>query len=126
MLGGDLLFPEWVQKYKGPGTTVKKIGNNYYLYHATSRWNPEKNYPQSVQTYIWKITEEGVVNEKVSIAVGRTEACLLSELIKGLPDNLGNIIVLRVKGEWLYTKTNEKVIKQLMERGLYDNGKVVF
>lgn len=120
------MLPEWVQKYKGPGTTVKKIGNNYYLYHATSRWNPEKNYPESVQTYIGKITGDGVVNERVSIAVNKTEARLLSKLVKGLPDDLGNLIVLKVKGEWLYTKTDEKQIQCLKKRGIYDNGKVVF
>lgn len=67
-----------------------------------------------------------MVNEKVSIAVDKTEACLLSGLIGGLPDVLGNLIVLKVKGEWLYTKTGEKQIKRLRERGIYDNGKVVF
>ena len=78
--------------------TVKKIGNHYYLYHATSKWNPEKHYPESVQTYIGKITKDGVLNERVSIAVNETEACLLSELIEGLPDDLGNLIVLKIKG----------------------------
>ncbi len=120
------LFPEWVKKYKRPGTTVKKIGNNYYLYHATSKWNPDKCCPESVQTYIGKITEDGVLNERVSIAVNNTEACLLSKLIEGLPNDLGNIIVLKIKGEWLYTKTDEEKIKQLKIKGIYDNGKVVF
>lgn len=120
------MLPEWVQKYKRPGTTVKKIGNNYYLYHATSRWNSEKRYPESVQTYIGKITENGVFNERVSIAVNKTEACLLSRLIEGLPDDLGNLIVLKIKREWLYTKTDEEKIKQLKIRGIYDNGKVIF
>lgn len=120
------MLPEWVKKYKSPGTTVKKIGNNYYLYHATSKWNPEKRYPESVQTYIGKITQDGVVNERVSIAVNRTEACLLSKLIEGLPDDLGNLIVLKIKGEWLYTKTDNGKIEQLKNRRIYDNGKVVF
>lgn len=120
------MLPEWVQKYKRPGTTVKKTGNNYYLYYVSSKWNLEKNYPESVQTYIGKITADGVVNGRVSIAVNKTEACLLSKLIKGLPNDLGNLIVLKVKGEWLYTKTAEKQIKCLKKRGIYDNGKVVF
>lgn len=120
------MIPEWVQKYKQLGTTVKKIGNNYYLYHATSKWNPEKNYPESVQTYIGKITENGVANKKVSIDVGRTEASLLSALIPNLPDDLGKLIVLEVKGEWLYTKTDAGQIKQLKERGIYKDGKVIF
>ncbi len=120
------MLHEWVQKFKRPGTTVKKIGNNYYLYRATSKWNPEKRRPESIQTYIGKITEDGIVNERVSIAVNKTETCLLSKLIEGLPDDLGNLIVLKIKGEWLYTKTDEEKIKQLKTRGIYDNGKVVF
>lgn len=120
------MLPEWVQKYKKPGTTVKKIGNNYYLYSATSKWNPDKRYPQSIQTYIGKITEDGILNERVSIAVNETEACLLSELVRGLPDELGKLIVLKVKGEWLYTKMDGKTIKQLKTRGIYNDGKVVF
>lgn len=120
------MIPEWVQKYKQPGTTVKKIGNNYYLYHATSKWNSEKNYPESVQAYIGKITKNGVVNERVSIAVSKTEASLLSALIPGLPDDLGKLIVLKVKGEWLYTKTDAGQIKRLKERGIYNHGKVIF
>lgn len=120
------MHPEWVQKYKKQGTTVKKIGNNYYLYHATSKWNPEKNYPESVQTYIGKITEDGVLNGKVSINVNKTEACILSGLIKELPDDLGNLIVLKIKEEWWYTRTDEKQIKRLKEMGVYENGKVIF
>lgn len=120
------MLPEWVQKYKKQGTTVKKIGDNYYLYRATSKWNPEKHSPESVQTYIGKITEEGVFNKRVSIDVSKTVASLLSGLIEGLPDELGNLIVLKIKGEWLYTKTDEEKIKQLKIRGIYDNGKVVF
>jgi len=120
------LFHEWVKKYKRSGTTVKKIGNNYYLYHATSKWNPEKHCHELIQTYIGKITEEGVLNERVSIDVNKTEACLLSKLVEGLPDDMGNLIVLKIKGEWLYTKTDEEKIKQLKIRGIYDNGKAVF
>lgn len=120
------MIPEWVMKYKVPGTTIKQIGNNYYLYFATSERRPDKNYPVSVQTYIGKITADGVVSERVSINVGKTEARRLSELITGLPPELGDVIVLNVKNAWLYTKTDEKTIRALEERGIYSNGKVVF
>lgn len=120
------MLPEWVQQYKTQGTTVKKIGNNYYLYYATSKRVPGKAYPVSVQTYIGKITENGVVSERVSINVGQTQACLLSELVPGLLDDLGKLIVLKVKEDWLYTKMEYGMAGKLKEKGIYGNGKVIF
>ncbi len=38
------VYPDWVQEQGTKGTTVKKSGNNYYLYKHTSRRVPgEKN-----------------------------------------------------------------------------------
>lgn len=58
------VYPEWVQNYRTRGTTVKKIGNTYYLYKRTSKRVPGKKYPQPVDTYIGIITPEGVVESK--------------------------------------------------------------
>ena len=119
------MIPDWVMRYKTPGTTVKRIGKNYYLYAATSERRPDKRHPVSIQTYIGKITVDGIVSERVSINVGKTEARRLSELVAGLPIGLGNIIVLRIKNAWHYTKTDMKTIRELEERGIYSDGKVV-
>ena len=54
-------YPEWVQKQRTRGTTVKKKGDSYYLYKRTSRRVEGKKYPQPVDTYIGIITPEGVV-----------------------------------------------------------------
>ena len=54
-------YPEWVQKQRTRGTTVKKKGDSYYLYKRTSKRVPGKKYPQPVDTYIGIITPEGVV-----------------------------------------------------------------
>ena len=54
-------YPEWVQKQRTRGTTVKKKGDAYYLYKRTSKRVPGKKYPQPVDTYIGIITPEGVV-----------------------------------------------------------------
>ena len=35
-------YPEWVQKYREKGTTVKKKGDAYYLYKRTSKRVPGK------------------------------------------------------------------------------------
>ena len=36
------VYPDWVQEQRTKGTTVKKSGNNYYLYKHTSRRVPGK------------------------------------------------------------------------------------
>ena len=56
----EKVYPDWVQKQKTTGTTVKKVGNNYYLYkHSSKRVRGKKN-PVPVDTYIGKITPEGI------------------------------------------------------------------
>ncbi len=63
-------YPEWVQKYRTRGTTVKKKGDAYYLYRRTSKRVPGKKYPQPVDTYIGIITPEGLVeSNKKKIAL---------------------------------------------------------
>ena len=58
------VYPEWVQQYRKKGTTVKKVGNTYYLYKRTSKRVPGKKYPQPVDTYIGIITPDGSVERK--------------------------------------------------------------
>ena len=56
----EKVYPDWVQKQKTTGTTVKKVGNHYYLYkHSSKRVRGKKN-PVPVDTYIGKITPEGI------------------------------------------------------------------
>jgi len=56
----EKIYPVWVQKQKVRGTTVKKVGNNYYLYKHSSKRVPGKKNPVPVDTYIGKITPEGI------------------------------------------------------------------
>jgi hypothetical protein len=58
-------YPDWVNAFKEKGTSVKRIGNEYYLYHSTSKRVPGKKYPQPVQAYIGTITKDGVVKTHV-------------------------------------------------------------
>ncbi len=57
----EKVYPEWVQKYRERGTTIKKKGDAYYLYKRTSKRVPGKKYPQPVDTYVGIITPDGVV-----------------------------------------------------------------
>lgn len=58
-------YPDWVNAFKEKGTSVKKVGNEYYLYSSTSKRVPGKKYPQPVQEYIGTITREGVIKTHV-------------------------------------------------------------
>lgn len=58
------VYPEWVQAQRVKGTTVKKVGNTYYLYKRTSKRIPGKKYPQPVDKYIGIITQDGVIERK--------------------------------------------------------------
>ena len=64
-------YPDWVQKYRTRGKTVKKKGDAYYLYQRTSKRVPGKKYPQPVDTYIGIITPEGIIEsnkKKISLS----------------------------------------------------------
>ncbi len=57
----ERVYPDWVQKQKTTGTSVKKVGNHYYLYqHSSKRVRGKKN-PVPVDTYIGKITPNGII-----------------------------------------------------------------
>ena len=56
----ERVYPDWVQKQRTTGTTVKKVGNNYYLYKHSSKRVPGKKNPVLVDIYIGKITPEGI------------------------------------------------------------------
>ena len=67
-------YPDWVQKFRTRGTTVKKIGDSYYLYKRTSRRVKGKKYPQPVDTYIGLITPDGVISShKKKVSITNTE-----------------------------------------------------
>ena len=52
-------YPDWVKTHRRKGTTVKKVGNSYYLYRSTSKRVPGMKYPQPVQSFLGTITEDG-------------------------------------------------------------------
>lgn len=58
-------YPDWVNAHKKKGTSVKKVGDSYYLYRTTSKRVEGKEYPQPVQKFIGTITKDGVVESKV-------------------------------------------------------------
>jgi transposase len=45
---------------------VKKLNNNYYLYHSTTRWDKKEQKVKKVSDYIGRITPKGVTEKKKS------------------------------------------------------------
>lgn len=73
------VYPDWVQKYRTRGMTVKKKDNSYYLYKRTSKRVPGKKYPQPVDTYVGIITEQGVVYAEKKLVSTDPENCEVRE-----------------------------------------------
>jgi len=58
-------YPDWVLKHKTKGTEIRKIGQGYYLYKITSRWDKEKKRPVKVTLgFLGTITETGLVKSR--------------------------------------------------------------
>jgi transposase len=54
-------YPEWVLKQKKSGTAIHRIGNNYYLYEITSKWDPRlKRAKKITKAYLGKVTKDGL------------------------------------------------------------------
>lgn len=122
------MFPDWVEKYHTKGTSVKKINNSYYLYKVTSRYSKEKGYPVSIQKYLGKITEFGLIEAtKVYFTPGIDEIIPLKDLIdikdKDL-DIIGNIGIVIINGKYYTGKLNSKEKKTLTKYVSYNEGKI--
>lgn len=65
----SVVYPDWVEKYRGKGRTIRKVRDGYGLYQCTSVYDPHLKYPKSVQTYLGMITEkEGFIPKKSSVS----------------------------------------------------------
>lgn len=112
------MYPEWVLKYHTKGTTIKKIKDNYYLYKATSKYSKEKGYPISIQKYIGKITENGVVEPvRVSFTPGFDKIVLASSLLDNIKEKdkaiLDSIALIEIEGIYYIGKLNNNDLKVL-------------
>lgn len=115
-------YPDWVEKYKKEGTSVKKIGENYYLYKVTSERVAGKKYPVSRQTYIGKVTEAGVESSGVKIIPDQTEGTILAGVVPEVCEELREIVLIKVNGFWMYTKISQDQKDELKRYGLYEYG----
>ena len=54
----SIVYPEWAEKYRTKGRTIRKVRNGYGLYQCTSEYVKGQKYPKSVQKYLGMITED--------------------------------------------------------------------
>ncbi len=83
-MSSNRVYPDWVQAQRSKGTTVKKVGNQYYLYKHSSRRVPGKKYPQPVDTYIGVITPDGIIKAKqrrISLSSTKVRECGFSKAV---------------------------------------------
>lgn len=60
-----IVYPDWVEKFRGKGKTIRKVRDGYALYQCTSVYVKGMKYPKSVQKYLGMITkEDGFIPKK--------------------------------------------------------------
>lgn len=58
-------LPDWVEKQKRPGIEIRRIGDGFYAYTRTSKWDPIKKRPRKITgPYLGKITPQGLIPPK--------------------------------------------------------------
>ena len=61
-------YPDWGEKYRSKGHTIRKVRDGYGLYKCTSVYIPGASYPKSKQVYLGMITEdEGFIPKKTTL-----------------------------------------------------------
>ena len=65
-------YPDFVRVNRPKGTVVKRVGNTYHVYYATTKRVPEKSYPvQVIKGYAGTIDENGFhPSKRVSVYEG--------------------------------------------------------
>ncbi len=121
------MFPSWVLKYKEPGTTIRKIGNNFYKYKVHSERKPGRKYPVLItDELLGTITKNGFISSKKKLIIP-------SEIeVKSLYDFANNglfieeygdddieilkrIYVMKINDKFYFTKL-DSVSKKLLEK----------
>lgn len=122
-------YPDWVLTQKRPGTTIREVKGNYYLYTATSKYVKGKKYPVTMQKYVGKITKDGLIEpERVSFIPSKDKLALLKDVVSldgyndadlSLIENLPVLIIDRL----IYTgKISSKIEKTLKKHLDYREG----
>lgn len=79
------VYPDWVQAFRSKGTTIRKVGNSYYLYGRKLDQTRDDGKRRYIDTYIGRITPEGVIKsekKKISTAVVQVREYGYSEAVR--------------------------------------------
>ena len=122
-------YPDWVENKRVKGTSIKQIGDNYYLYSVTSKYCKDKGYPVSIQRYIGKITKDGLIEpDKISFIPSKDKLTLLKNVISldlyNIVDKaaIENLPVLVINGNYYTGNITSKIEKILMKHLDYRDG----
>ena len=122
MIKNKKIYPDWVEKEHVKGTSIKQIGENYYLYECTSKNVRGKSYPVSIQRYIGKITKEGLIKpETISFIplkdnlVQLRDEFDLSDIDEIDREILEHVCLLKLSSIYYIGKLDNKTMKVLMK-----------
>lgn len=122
-------YPEWVLAQKRPGTTIRQVKDNYYLYTATSKYSKDKKYPVTIQRYVGKITPDGLIEqEKVSFIPTKDKLALLKDVVSLNAYNvvdlasIENLPVMVIDGNYYTGVISIKIEKILLKHLDYKEG----
>ena len=114
------IYPDWVEKEHVKGTSIKQIGENYYLYECTSKNVRGKSYPVSIQRYIGKITPEGLIKPENISFIPLKDNLLqlrdefdLSDIEKADKEILEHVCLLKLSSIYYIGKLDNKTMKVL-------------
>lgn len=114
------IYPDWVEKEHVKGTSIKQIGENYYLYECTSKNVRCKSYPVSIQRYIGKITPEGLIKPETISFIPLKDNLLqlrdefdLSDIEKADKEILEHVCLLKLSSIYYIGKLDNKTMKVL-------------
>ena len=122
-------YPDWVEKQHIKGTSIKQIGDNYYLYSVTSKHSKDKGYPVSIQRYIGKITQDGLIEpDKISFIPTKDKLTLLKNVLSldlyNIADKaqIENLPVLVINGNYYTGNITSKIENILIKHLDYKDG----
>ena len=114
------IYPDWVEKEHVKGTSIKQIGENYYLYECTSKNVRGKSYLVSIQRYIGKITPEGLIKPETISFIPLKDNLLqlrdefdLSDIEKADREILEHVCLLKLSSIYYIGKLDNKTMKVL-------------
>ena len=120
MMKSKKIYPDWVEKEHVKGTSIKQIGDNYYLYECTSKKVKGKSYPVSIQRYIGKITKEGLIKPETISFIPEKDVLVqlrdefdLSDIAEADRELLEHVCLLKVSSIYYIGKLDSKTVKVL-------------